>query len=685
VFIAGKLIGYVELGKEIQDVLDSLYVHSGSDLAVVIEKKYLDRKSWEEGMVRLGRPIDWGRFPHVVVAYFTKGRLPDAFGGMADPETKGSYSHGQGEREVTFDGKTWRVSAMPLKDVAGAEVGDLLAMRDVSAEKEAFARLVILAGIAGVVLLALLLAFIYVLLYRTDDGIRVQQAALREANDYLDNLFNYANAPMVVWDPQFKITRFNHAFEILTGRSAAELLGKRVENLFSSDQTEAVAMDLIRKMLTDKRSEASEIRIRHTDGSVRTVLWSCATLFSANGSTPVATIAQGQDITDRKQAEEKIAKQNKFMQAVLDSLSHPFYVIDVKNYEVVLANAKARSLAMGCKISTCHALSHHRDTPCTGEKDICPLNAVKNTKAGVTLEHLHYDSQGNIINAEVHGYPIFDEAGNVAQMIEYSFDITERKRIQKELAETHAQLKESVGQLIQAEKMTALGELTAGVAHELNQPLNVAKIICQGILRDIEKGRFSMDEAKTYLPQIIVQIGRMAEIINHMRIFTRRSDSTNREPCNVNTVVDDVLRFVTQQYKDHNVMLVKNTTPGLPFVFGNQTQIEQVCLNLLNNARHAVENSSKNEKRIEIRTALAADDKIVIEVVDNGYGIPENLKTKIFQQFFTTKEPGQGTGLGLALCRKLIEEHKGTIAFDSVEGEGTTFRVTLPAYKGKPV
>ena len=248
----------------------------------------------------------------------------------------------------------------------------------------------------------------------------------------------------------------------------------------------------------------------------------------------------------------------------------------------------------------------------------------------------------------------------------------------EDLTRAHAELKDSVLRLMQVEKLTAMGELTAGVAHELNQPLNVTKIILQGILRDIEKGRFSEEEAKQELPEILIQMNRAAEIIDHMCSFSRRSIGSSRETCDLNLAIRSVLRFVTQQFKAHDIELVETLDPRLPAVFVDRMQIEQVCLNLLSNARHAVENSGKSERRIEIRTSLGPEGKAVVEVVDNGCGIPEAIHSKIFQQFFTTKEPGKGTGLGLALCRKIVEDHNGTIEFDSREGEGTCMRVKLP-------
>jgi PAS domain S-box-containing protein len=150
----------------------------------------------------------------------------------------------------------------------------------------------------------------YVNIYGNDVTERKQvEENLRQTRDYLDNLFNYTNAPIIVWSPKSEITRFNHAFERLTGRTAGEVLGKKLDILFPADNRDE-SMKHIHEATSGERLEVVEIPIQHVDGSVRTVLWNSATLYTPDGKTPVATIAQGQDITERKQAEEVLIRMN---------------------------------------------------------------------------------------------------------------------------------------------------------------------------------------------------------------------------------------------------------------------------------------------------------------------------------------------------------------------------------------
>ncbi|MDM8529685.1 diguanylate cyclase [Anaerolineales bacterium HSG25] len=152
------------------------------------------------------------------------------------------------------------------------------------------------------------------------------------------------------------------------------------------------------------------------------------------------------EIAERIQAEEVIKQQNQFFHTIIESLSSPFYVINVENYTIEVANSAAHKLGI-THLNTCYALTHHRDTPCDSAEHPCPLVIIRKTKKPTTVEHIHYDKDDNPINVEVHGYPIFNDEGEVVQMIEHSIDITERKQAEESLHQAYEELKMRVEEL----------------------------------------------------------------------------------------------------------------------------------------------------------------------------------------------------------------------------------------------
>ncbi len=274
--------------------------------------------------------------------------------------------------------------------------------------------------------------------------------------------------------------------------------------------------------------------------------------------------------------------------------------------------------------------------------------------------------------------------GNPVGIVGIVRDMRE-SRLVKELEKANRELKEATVQLIQTEKLSALGELVAGVAHELNQPLNGIKIISQSILRDIEKNRFEEKDVGGDLNEIVGQVNKMAEIIDHMRIYSRNTAGSSKEMIDLNSVIEGPFKLLDQQLKTHNIEVVRELAPDLPKVMGDPIRLEQVFMNLITNARNAVESCGRENKRIEVRTyktdnqgSATGNHAVAVEVKDNGEGVPEDLREKIFQPFFTTREPGKGTGLGLSVSSKIIEEHKGKFELESQVGGGTTLRVILP-------
>ena len=267
------------------------------------------------------------------------------------------------------------------------------------------------------------------------------EEALRESNDYLENLFNYANAPIIVWDTHFKITRFNHAFEAITGRSESEVLGKPLEILFPPNKVD-LSMGLIQKTLTGERWKVVEIAIQHVDGSVRTVLWNSATLFSSDGKTPVATIAQGQDITERKQAEQALHESRAILQAAMDQSSEGIAIADapdgalryVNDAGLLIRGGDRQTIVDGIGVAQYVASWQLLDldgTPLKPEE--VPLaRAVlfgEICKREFIVRRVDNDDRIVLGNSA----PIKDDTGRVVAGIVVFTDITERKRAEVEV------------------------------------------------------------------------------------------------------------------------------------------------------------------------------------------------------------------------------------------------------------
>jgi gas vesicle protein len=185
VFHEGELLGYVEIGKEIEDIFDSLEKRIDSHIAVSLHKKYLVREEWESGMRLLGREPHWEEMPHSVIGYASHGRLAEAFLPMADHDPAKGHESVDTDKDVFCDGKVWRVSVSPIYDASGQNVACLLTMADITHKRAAFQRAIVLGGVCSGILLCALLGFVFALLRRTDNGIRLQQTKIAAANQQL--------------------------------------------------------------------------------------------------------------------------------------------------------------------------------------------------------------------------------------------------------------------------------------------------------------------------------------------------------------------------------------------------------------------------------------------------------------------------------------------------------------------
>ncbi len=270
------------------------------------------------------------------------------------------------------------------------------------------------------------------------DTIRNYQAELKMAGNYNRSLIEASLDPLVTIDADGKVTDVNAATEKVTGHTREELIGTDFTDYFTEP---AKARAGYQQAFREGTVRDYALEIRHRDGHVTPVLYNASVFRNEKGEV-AGVFAAARDITERMLVEGRLREQREFLKKTIESLTHPFYVIDASDYKIMMANAAAR-LDVFSEVNTCYALTHRRDRPCSGDNHLCPLEIVKRTKKPAVVEHIHYDRDGNTRVAEVHGYPILDDKGNVAQMIEYALDITDRKLAEDTLKESEARLKEA--------------------------------------------------------------------------------------------------------------------------------------------------------------------------------------------------------------------------------------------------
>ncbi len=249
-----------------------------------------------------------------------------------------------------------------------------------------------------------------------------------------------------------------------------------------------------------------------------------------------------------------------------------------------------------------------------------------------------------------------------------------------EIQRREHELRDKQEQLVQAGKLATLGELTTGVAHELNNPLNNIGLFLGNVIDLIVLGSVDTDRMLRDLHRAMQQVRKATEIISHLRTFGRAAP-VSREPIPMNEVIERSLSLMREQLRLRQITVELDLSPAQPMVNGSPIQLEQVFINLLTNARDALADSSR--KVVRIVTAVRPG-WLDVTVSDTGPGIPAGLEQRIFDPFFTTKGVGKGTGLGLSITYGIIKDHEGTIAVMNLPGWGAAFRIQLPLSTGGP-
>ena len=342
------------------------------------------------------------------------------------------------------------------------------------------------------------------------------------------------------------------------------------------------------------------------------------------------------------------------LRAFFDSTPTSIYIVD-RNYTLIAINmSRARivqqqpSEIVG---KLCHRKLFNRDEPCAG----CRVGETMLSGKDTQRIERRWEKDGNPLEYEITTYPIHNENGEIIQAFIFEEDVTEKRRLE--------------ATIVQSEKLAAVGQLAAGVAHEINNPLTAIIANAQLLKRMIPE-----DEEMLEMLDLISTAGdRASQVVRNLLDFSRK-EHYDFAPTNINDTISKSIALVQHELLSRSIELTFDPEENLPTVLASYPHLQGVWLNLILNAVDAIDD---DVGKISVVTKKFGNE-IRVTIADTGKGIPQERISRIFEPFYTTKEPGRGTGLGLSVCHRTIKQHGGHILVDSQIGSGTEFTVIIP-------
>lgn len=497
---------------------------------------------------------------------------------------------------------------------------------------------------------------------------RLTEELLHKSRANAQTIISISIDGIIITDANNRIKSFNPAAERIFGYLPQEVMGQNVEKLMPGairKKSSRAAKGQITGEDKTAFKATREITGKRKDGSTFPAE---LTISGYHDGEKVLTV---RDITERKQTENELRTAAK----VFESTSEGIMVTDIK--DIIRMVNSAFTVITGYSDKEAVGKKYHLLD--SGMQDAEVLQGIQSSlqKLGKWRGETWFKRKtGVIFPARLSISAIKDASGQAEQYVYVFSDITEEVQLREE----RQRLQE---QTARAHKLASLGTVSAGIAHEINQPLNSIKVIAEGMLYWHKRGHIlELEKVIKNLQKISAQSSRIDEIIKHMRSFVRVGDVTDLVPCNLNDAFNGALDLLGSQLSSHGIEVKKLLAKELPRVLGNSRRLEEVIVNLLVNAMQALDKVGRADKEIFCRTLLEGK-KLIVEISDNATGVNKEICDKIFDPFFTTKAPGEGMGLGLSIVQSVVTSYSGEIKVLNNEEGGATFRLELPVIDNK--
>ncbi len=477
-------------------------------------------------------------------------------------------------------------------------------------------------------------------------------------------IFDIAEAPILLLELNGSILAFNHACETLTGYSASEVKGQKVWDVFIVEEE----LDSVERVFQETLHETTTFTNywRTKDGSNRLIEWSNGPVLGDDGK-PTIVLATGIDVTEKNLNEEALSENKAFLRSIIDV--SPEAVITINEDGAIISFSKQAQEMFG-----------HKEADVLGKNISMMMPEPDKSKHDGYMKSYLRTGEAKIIGRarkvtalRKHGeeFPALLHVGEFTDgeriFVGFIEDITEKAQLESQLAESQFQLQH-------AGRMAAMGEVTAAVSHELNQPLTAAASLAGAAALTIRNEETKAStEALGLIEDTVCEIRRASQLIQQMRDFIRRGKA-NKTICDVNELVTEAMTIgllgTAQDTLDIELSLSSST--GSANV--DRIQIQQVITNLVRNAAEALEGTATG--KIVLSTERTKES-IFIRVADNGPGIRDDIKQRLFEPFVTSKEDGMG--IGLSISKAIIDSHQGEILVEDNDPSGTLFVLRLPA------
>jgi len=519
---------------------------------------------------------------------------------------------------------------------------------------------------------------------------RAMEEALRESEQKYRELVENANSIIMRWDKRGDITFFNEFAQEFFGYREEEILGKNVMETIVPERDQA-GKDL-RAMIEDIHHNPEKFISNENENIKRNgervwITWTNKPVYDKEGKLK-EILSVGKDDTDRKNAERALLESEERFRGIVENA-----------YDII--HSLTPDLRMSYVSPNVTEVLGYKPADIEGKPmadfihpdDVSPIleSHQKIIKTGAKQSEIEYrvqhrDKSWRWLRSSVS--PLKDADGNIRSLIGIAHDFTEWKKVMEDLERTNRNLKKAQAQLVQSEKMASLGQLVAGIAHEINTPIGAVNSMHDTLFRNLEKMRSIIESEMPpdgkQIPKLesmfkliddanqVIKSGtdRVINIVTRLKSFARL-DEADLKTVDIHEGIEDTLVLIHHELK-HGIT-IKKDFGQLPPISCYPSQLNQVFLNLLVNSKQAI----KDKGTISIKT-YTKNKKVHIIFADDGEGIPKKNLIRIFDPGYTTKGIGVGTGLGLSITYNIIQSHRGRIKVESELGKGTKFTITLP-------